>query len=235
MTKWTCKIANFLRNWDGDELLHDWLQFHGLALSFFEEMTRSRRQKHCRRRPDNPNGPSIFRKYRVYLPHLRLFTLCDHDCCSVADGSSSCHTPAPSYFEEMTRCRRQKLHWRWPGNPNGRLKFRNLGLFTFTRSQLTLQRRLRGWWRLPEIAQTACCRRQKHRRRWPGSIKIPQIWKFMPMRSSKASRKTSFSPRLTALRTVYFPAITRNGFCFHIRKIISQRPWPHWKTEIYIL
>ena len=31
-------------------------------------------------------------------------------------------------------------------------------------------------------------------------------------------------PRLTALRTIYFPAITRNGFCFHIRKITSRRP-----------
>ena len=65
----------------------------------------------------------------------------------------------------MTRCRRQQIHWRWPGNPNGRSKFRNLGLFTFTRSQLTLRRRLRGWWWLPEIAQTARSRRQKHRRR----------------------------------------------------------------------
>ena len=36
------------------------------------------------------------------------------NCCSVADGSGSCHAPTPSYFEEMTRCRCQKLHWRWP-------------------------------------------------------------------------------------------------------------------------
>ena len=42
------------------------------------------------------------------------------------------------------------------------------------------------------------------------------------------------TPRLTALRTVYFSAITRNGFCFHILKIISRRPLPHRKTEIYI-
>ena len=115
--------------------------------------------------------------------------------CSMTDGNGSYHGLAPSFFEEMTRCRRQKLHWRWPGNPNGRSKFRNLGLFTFTRSQLTLRRRLCGWWRLPEIAQTARCRRRKHRRRWPWSIEIPQILqirKFMPTRSSKASRKTSF-------------------------------------------
>ena len=30
--------------------------------------------------------------------------------------------------------------------------------------------------------------------------------------------------RLTTLRTVNFPAIIRNGFCFHIRKIIYRRP-----------
>ena len=48
------------------------------------------------------------------------------------------------------------------GNPNGRSKFRNLGLFTFTRSLLTLRRRLRGFWRLLEIAQTACSRRKKN-------------------------------------------------------------------------
>ena len=137
--------------------------YHEPAPSFSKEMTRFRRQNHCRRRPDNPNGPSKFRKYRVYLPLLRLFTSARsrlfHGWCS-----GSCHAPALSYFEEMTRCRCQKLHWRWPGNPNGRSKFRNFDLFMFTRSQLMLHRRLRSWWRLPEIAQTACNRRQKHRR-----------------------------------------------------------------------
>ena len=78
-----------------------------------------------------------------------------------------------------THSRRQILQWRWPCNPNGRSNFRNLGLFTFTRSQLTLRRLLRGWWRLPVIAQTERCRRQKHRRRLLGSIEIPQIRKFM--------------------------------------------------------
>ena len=90
------------------------------------------------------NSANIVCTFRIYV----CLRLCDHDCCSAADGSGSCHAPAPSYFEEMTRCRRQRLHWRWPGNPNGRSKFRNLGLFTFTRSQLTLRWRLRCWWRL---------------------------------------------------------------------------------------
>ena len=115
------------------------------------------------------NSANIACTFRIYV----CLRLCDRDCCSAADGSGSCHAPAPSYFEEMTRCRRRKLHCRWPGNPNGRSKFHNFGLCTFTRSQLTLRRRLRGWWWLPEIAQTARCRRRKHRRRWPGSIEIP--------------------------------------------------------------
>ena len=134
------------------------------------------------------NSANLACTFRIYV----CLGLCDRDCCSAADGSGNCHASAPSYFEEMTRYRRQRLQWEWPGNPNGWSKFRNLGLFTFTRSQLTLRQRLRGWWQLPEIAQTARCRRQKHRRRWPGSIEIPQIHKFMPTRSSKASRKTSF-------------------------------------------
>ena len=47
---------------------------HGLAPSFFEEMTRCRRQKHCQRRSDNPNGPSKFGKCRVDLALLHPFT-----------------------------------------------------------------------------------------------------------------------------------------------------------------
>ena len=44
------------------------------------------------------------------------------------------------------------------------------------------------------------------------------------------------TPRLTALRTVYFPAITRNGFCFHILQIISRRPQtPPKNRDIHIV
>ena len=73
-----------------------------------------------------------------------------------------------------------KSRWRWPGNPNGRSKFCNLRLFTLARSQLMLRRWLRSWRRLPEIAQTAHCRRQTHHRRWPGN---PNDWsKFSNLR-----------------------------------------------------
>ena len=125
------------------------------------------------------NFASIACTFRFYV----CLRLRDCICSSAADGNGSCHWPAPSYFEEMTHCRHQKLHCRWPGN---------LRLFTFTRSQLTLRRRLCGWWRLLEITQTARGRRQKHRREWPGSIEIPRIWKYMSRRSSKMSRNTSF-------------------------------------------
>ena len=90
------------------------------------------------------NFANIACTFRFYIC-LRLH---DRDCCSTADSSGSCHALAPSYFEEMTCCRHQKRHWRWPGNPNGRSKFLNLGLFTFTRSQLTLRQRLQRWCRL---------------------------------------------------------------------------------------
>ena len=236
MAIWTCKILDFLQycemetvatcsTTDGNG------SYHRSTPSFFEEMTRFRHQKHC---CDNQTTPTVHRNSAniacTFLFYVYL-GLRDCDCGSTADGSGSYHAPALSYFEEMTRCRRQKFHWRWPGNPNGRSKSRNLGLFTFTRSQLMLwsgsgsmadggfRRSLK--WHVTDVKNIAG---------WPGSIDIPQIRKFMPRRSRKTSQKTSFlllwtTPRFTALRTVFFPAITRNGICLHIRKIISWRPW----------
>ena len=46
------------------------------------------------------------------------------DWCSTAESNSNCHGLALLFFEETIRGRRQKHHWRWPGNPNGRSKFR---------------------------------------------------------------------------------------------------------------
>ena len=71
-----CEFSVKLRNGDGATCSTTDCNgsYHGLAPSFFEEMTRCSRQKHCHWRPDNPNGPSKFCKYRVYLPHVRLFT-----------------------------------------------------------------------------------------------------------------------------------------------------------------
>ena len=125
------------------------------------------------------NTVNIACTFRIYV----CLRLCDRDCCSAADGSGSCHAPAPSISKRWHVADVKNFTGDdQPGNPNGRSKFHNLGLFTFTRLQLTLWWRLRGW---------------RH--------------------------------------CVYFPAINRNRFCFHIQKIISRRPWPHRKTEIYIL
>ena len=135
----------------------------------------------------------------------------------------------------MTRCRCQKLHWRWSGNPNGRSEFHNLGLFALTRSQLARRRLVGGFrrslkWHVTNIKTSP---------EWPGSIEIPQIRNFMHTRSSKTSRKTSFCcyehRRDWWHCALFFPAITGNGFCFHSRKIISRRHWlpPKNRDSIY--
>ena len=143
----------------------------------------------------------------------------------------------------MTRCRRQRLQWRWPGNPNGRSKFCYLGLFTFTRSQLALRRRLRGWWRLPEIAQTSLKHRSNIAQTSSAMTRIDRNSANTQTYAYEIKQSVSKNfflllwtpPQLTELRTVYFPAITRNGFCFHIRKIISRRPWsPPKHRDIHI-
>ena len=61
------------------------------------------------------HSANIVCTFRFYVS-LRLR---DRNCCSAAYGSGSCYAPALSYFEEMTHCRRKKLHWRWPGSPGG--------------------------------------------------------------------------------------------------------------------
>ena len=182
------------------------------------------------------NSAYIVCTFRFYI----CLRLRNRDCCSTADGSSSCHAPALSYFEELRRCRRQKLHWRWPGNPNGRSKFRNLGLFTFTWSQLTPRRRLRGWCRLPEIAQTARYRRQKHHRDDPDRSKFCKNENLCLWDHAKLLEKLLFAATNDAANwrhcALFFSVITRNCFCFHIRKIISWRPWPPPKNrDIHIV
>ena len=53
------------------------------------------------------NSANIACTFRIYV----CFRLCDRDCCSAAEGSGSCHAPAPSYYEEMThfRCKKNSL------------------------------------------------------------------------------------------------------------------------------
>ena len=87
---------------------------------------------------------------------------------------------------------------------------------------------------------TAHSRRQKHRQERSWSIKIPQIRKLMPTKSSKTSRKTSFCfykrRRYWWHCSLFFPTITRNSFCSHLRKIISRRPLtPPKNRDIHIV
>ena len=139
----------------------------------------------------------------------------------------------------MTRCRHQKRHFRWPGNPNGRSKFRNSGLFMFTRSQLMLRRWLRGWWQLSKIAQTARNRRQNHCRDDPDRSKFRKYENVCLWDQAKRLKKLFAATNGVAIDGIvhwFFPAITRNGFCFHIRKIISRQPWPTPKNrDIHIV
>ena len=130
--------------------------------------------------------------------------------------------PTSNTSVEMTR----------PGNPNDRSNFRNLGLFTFTRSQLTLRRLLaafgdRSNGTLP-MSKTSSAITRINRNSANTQIYAYEIKQSVSKNFVLLLRTT---PRLTALCTVYFPAITSNGFCFHILKIISRRPLPPPKNR----
>ena len=152
--------------------------------------------------------------FRFYV----CLRLRNHDCCCAADGSGSCHAPASSYFEEKKRCRRQKLYWRWPGNPNGRSKFHNLGLFTFTRSQLTLRRRLRGW--LAAFGDRSVARNQ--RQNITGMTRIDRnsvntkIYAYEIKQNVFLLLRTT--PQLMALCTVFFLLSLATAFVFTFEK-----------------
>ena len=121
------------------------------------------------------NSANIACTFRFYV----CLRLCNPDCCSAADGSGSCHAPAPLYFEEMTYCQRPKRHWRWPGNPNGRSKF--IYVYTIASNALAAASRLMA--------------ASKDR---SNSMLVTRIdrnsanTKIHASRSSKTSRKTSF-------------------------------------------
>ena len=166
---------------------------HGLAPSFFEEMTRCRRQKHCRGWPGNPNGRSKLHKYRAYLVILRLFM--SMRSWPLLHGwqqrQFSCHRVTVVFRRDDT-LPTSKHHRRWTGNPNGLSKFCKyrtyipiLRLFTSTRSWPLLC----SWWqrqlprtRVVVFLRTDTSPMSKHHRWWPGSIEIWQLPKFMPTR-----------------------------------------------------
>ena len=129
------------------------------------------------------NSANLACTFRIYV----CLRLCDRDCCSAADGSGSCHAPAPSYFEEITRCLRQILQWRWPGIEFPQFRF--VYVYTIATDAPAAALRLMA---ASGDRSNGMLPMSKTCRRLPGSIEIPQIRKFMPTRSSKAFRKTSF-------------------------------------------
>ena len=166
----------------------------------------------------------------------------DDATCSMTNGS--CHGPAPSLFDvrrydtSPTSISRR----RWPGNPNGQSKVRNLRLFSLARSQLMLCRWLRGWlrrlrdWRwLPEIAQTARTDVKHITSGSPAMTRIDRSSTSMQIYAYEIKQNLSKNIFLLlgcryydGIAHCFFPTITRNGFCSLLPwKIISRRPWPH--------
>ena len=132
-----------------------------------------------------------------------------------------------------------KSRRRWPWNPNGPSKFQITFVYVSkiatkapaATPQLTAASgdRSNGTLLTSKTSPASA-------RRWPESIEVPELRKFMPTRSSKTSRKTSFCCLLLWWQcTLFFLTITRNGFCSHIRKIISWWPWhPPKNRDIHI-
>ena len=220
-----CWYSAKLRNGDGGDMLHDWRQRHlsRIRIIVFRRDNTLPTSKKIAGNDQTTlivhrNSTNLACTFRMYV----CLRLCDHDCCSVADGSGSFHAPAPSYFEEITRCRCQILQWRWPGNPNGRSNSRNLDLAaTGDRSNGRRQKRSTS---KTSSAMTRIDRNSANTQIYAYEIKQSVSKNFFLLLRT--------TPRLTALRTIYFPAITRNGFCFHISKYnFSTTPTPMEKPR----
>ena len=147
--KWTCKIVDFPRNCEMEMVATCFTtDGNGIITNWRHNFSKRRHDADVKNIAGDDQATLIVHRNSANIASTFRFYVClrlrYRDGCAAADSNGSSHAPAPSYFEEMTYCRHQKLHWRWPGNPNGRSKFHNLRLFTFTRSQLTHQRRLHG-------------------------------------------------------------------------------------------
>ena len=160
--------------------------------------------------------------------------------CSMADGNRSCQTRA-SVFRTDDMLRTTKTLPEMTRQPYWSIEILQIlrmpSDFTFKSSQLML----RGWWRLPEIAQKAHSRHQKHRRWWPGNLKDrSKLCNYQhlflqdqarPLEKHQCAAWTL--PLRCHCKLFFFSTITRNSFCSHLRKIISRRPWPHQKKTKY--
>ena len=91
----------------------------------------------------------------------------------------------------------------------------------------TLRRQLRGWWRLPKIAQTARSRRQTIARKDQDRSKFRKYENVCLRNQAKRLEKFLFAATndaaIDGIVHCFLPTITRNGFCSHLRKIISRQ------------
>ena len=231
--KMNVQNCGFLQNGDGGDMLRDWWQVITDSCYRFSKRWHVADVKNIV--GDDQTTLMVHRNFANIACTFRFYVclrLHDRDCCSATDGR--CHAPALSYFEELTCCRHQKLHWRWPGNPNGWSKLHNLGLFMFTLSQLTLRQWLRGWWRLLKIAQTARSRRQKHHRDDQDRSKFRKY--------DNLCLRDQAKPFFAAMNNVTIDSIAQFLSCYHSQRLLFSHSknnfsmtWTHRKTEIYIL
>ena len=82
---------------------------------------------------------------------------------------------------------------------------------------------------------------KKHRRQWPGNPK--DRLKFCNYRNLclrdhtkilKIHLLATWMPLSWCYWAMFFPANNPKGFCSHLWKLISRRPWHHQKTEKHI-
>ena len=131
------------------------------------------------------------------------------------------------------RCRRQAHRRRWPGNPNGRSKFRNL----FAYASKIATNALAAASRLTEIVQTARCRRWKYRQRWPGAdqdlLKFHIYENICLQDQAKPLEKhlvAVWSPPLWWHCALFFSYYHSQRLLFS-PMIISRRPWLSPKNQ----
>ena len=159
--------------------------------------------------------------------HIYL-RLQDREWCSAADDNSSCYELAPSFFEEMTRCQRQKHRRRWPGNPNSKSKFRKYRAFL-----PILRLRDCDWC---SVADGSFWRSLKQHLADvknitgddQGSIEILQLPKFMLTRSSKTIWKSSFCCSNT---TIMMPLHTVFSF-YHLQRLLFSPTKNNFSTTL---
>ena len=198
---------------------------HGLAPSFFDNMTRCWHQ--------NLAGDD---QATLMVDRISQFTFV---YISKIATNAPAAAPRLLVITQSACCRCQTHHRRWTGNPNCWSKFHNVRLLTLARSQLMLRQWLRGWRQLTEIVQMARCGRQKCHQRQPGDDQDRskfRNYKNLCLRDqAKPLEKHLFAVMMPLLwwhcTLFFFSTITHNSFCSHLRKIISWRSWPPPKNR----